>query len=724
MSMGAVASGPVVRFGLFEANVQSGELRRQGLKIRLQDQPFQILAMLLEHPGELVTRDQIQKKLWPADTFVDFDHGLNNAINRLREALGDSADTPRFIETLPKKGYRFIAPVSGTAAVAPVPSFSSDLTADGRALGTAPVPSAGHAGLSRQNPVRSRRWAVILGAGVLVIVTVFLWRGPAPLPMVIGSAQITRDGLLKHDLQTDGSRLYFTEVVAGHTVLSQVASAGGETSRIATPLTSFRLGGLSPSGAELLLAGSPIAFPSGDLGHEFPLWILPLPTGAPRRVGDVVANDASWSPDGTQILYTHGHDLYVCNKEGAQSRKLATVPHYPVWPRWSPKENLLRFTEYDLETNATWLWEANYDGTHLHRLFPEWNHAGQECCGNWTPGGEYYLFQSAGNAWALREASGWLRKTNAQPVQLTVGPLFLTSSVPTTDGRKLFVVGQQRRAEIVRLDAGSGEFIPYLAGLSGGQVDFSRDGQWVTYIAYPDETLWRSKLDGSERQQLTHPPLRAALPHWSPDGRQIAYMAANPGQRWKIFLMTSDGGVRDPLPGQNNVGDPSWSPDGNSLVFGSLAVDANSPPGVIQRLDFHTGKTSSVPGSQGMFSPRWSPDGRYLVALSGDSEKLMLFDFRTQKWSVLATRTIGYPSWSKDSKYVFFDDTEFTADPAFYRARVSDHALQRVASLKDIRQFAAEWPFGAWSGLAPDGSPLLQRDISTQEIYALDLQLP
>jgi len=84
--MGAVASGPVVRFGLFEANVQSGELRRQGLKIRLQDQPFQILAMLLEHPGELVTRDQIQKKLWPADTFVDFDHGLNNAINRLREA--------------------------------------------------------------------------------------------------------------------------------------------------------------------------------------------------------------------------------------------------------------------------------------------------------------------------------------------------------------------------------------------------------------------------------------------------------------------------------------------------------------------------------------------------------------------------------------------------------------------------------------------------------------
>jgi DNA-binding winged helix-turn-helix (wHTH) protein len=103
----------VLRFGSFEANVRAGELRKQGLKVRLQDQPFQILIMLLERPGELVTRQEIHQKLWPADTFVDFDHGLNNAINRLREALGDSAEMPRFIETLPRKGYRFIGLVTG-----------------------------------------------------------------------------------------------------------------------------------------------------------------------------------------------------------------------------------------------------------------------------------------------------------------------------------------------------------------------------------------------------------------------------------------------------------------------------------------------------------------------------------------------------------------------------------------------------------------------------------
>src|SRR5712672_2466757 len=100
-----------VRFGGFEVDLRSGELRKQGIKIKLHDQPFQVLAALLEHPGELVTREHLHQKLWPADTFVDFDVGLNSAIKRLRDALGDSAEQPRYIETLPRRGYRFIARV-------------------------------------------------------------------------------------------------------------------------------------------------------------------------------------------------------------------------------------------------------------------------------------------------------------------------------------------------------------------------------------------------------------------------------------------------------------------------------------------------------------------------------------------------------------------------------------------------------------------------------------
>jgi cholera toxin transcriptional activator len=104
-------AGRVVRFGVFEADLSAGELRKSGLRIRLQEQPFQVLAFLLDRPGEVVTREQIRQKLWPADTFVDFDHSLNTAVNKLREALGDSASNPRFVETLARRGYRFLAPV-------------------------------------------------------------------------------------------------------------------------------------------------------------------------------------------------------------------------------------------------------------------------------------------------------------------------------------------------------------------------------------------------------------------------------------------------------------------------------------------------------------------------------------------------------------------------------------------------------------------------------------
>src|SRR5262245_6836930 len=119
--------GRVVRFGVFEADLEAGELRKQGRRLRLQDQPFRILALLLDRPPHVVTRDEIRAALWPAGTFVDFEHGLNKAMNRLRDALGDSADSPRFIETIPKRGYRFIAPieeVSATKGGVPQPAES------------------------------------------------------------------------------------------------------------------------------------------------------------------------------------------------------------------------------------------------------------------------------------------------------------------------------------------------------------------------------------------------------------------------------------------------------------------------------------------------------------------------------------------------------------------------------------------------------------------------
>ncbi len=124
----------IVRFGIYEADLKSGELRKNGVKVKLQEQPFQVLAMLLEHPGDVITREDVRQRLWPADTFVDFDHSLNTAINKLREALGDSASNPRFVETLARRGYRFLAPVQGidrTPPAAEPPPVAASVTATG-----------------------------------------------------------------------------------------------------------------------------------------------------------------------------------------------------------------------------------------------------------------------------------------------------------------------------------------------------------------------------------------------------------------------------------------------------------------------------------------------------------------------------------------------------------------------------------------------------------------
>src|SRR5215510_3371950 len=117
MPTASLSGLPVIRFGIFEVDHRAGELRRNGSRVKLQEQPFQILVALLDRPGEVVSRDELQKRLWPADTFVDFDHSLNAAIRRLRDALGDSAEHPRYVETVARRGYRFLAPVNGTKQI-------------------------------------------------------------------------------------------------------------------------------------------------------------------------------------------------------------------------------------------------------------------------------------------------------------------------------------------------------------------------------------------------------------------------------------------------------------------------------------------------------------------------------------------------------------------------------------------------------------------------------
>ena len=161
-----------------------------------------------------------------------------------------------------------------------------------------------------------------------------------------------------------------------------------------------------------------------------------------------------------------------------------------------------------------------------------------------------------------------------------------------------------------------------------------------------------------------------------------------------------------------------WTPDGNSLLF--FALKAAETP-AISFVDVKTMKVTDVPTGDASVGATLSPDGRYIAAAPIDGQKLMIYDVAAQKWSELAKQNVNAIRWSYDSQYVYFD-TQSNAAPAVYRVRVSDHKLETVVSLKNLRRFIL--PFWAWTGLTPDGSPLLMRDTGTQEVYALDFEEP
>jgi Tol biopolymer transport system component len=294
--------------------------------------------------------------------------------------------------------------------------------------------------------------------------------------------------------------------------------------------------------------------------------------------------------------------------------------------------------------------------------------------------------------------------------------MYFFSPLPSKDGKKLFVVGALARGELTRYDTKSATFAPFLSGISADGVSFSKDGEWVAYVSYPDTTLWKSKSDGSQRIQLTYPPLTPELPTWSPDGKQIVFYGFLPGKKPKLYSVAADGGTprelipEDPL----EAWDATWSPDGTRIAFGGAPADPNS---VIRILDLGTHQISALPGSKGLFSPRWSPDGRYLIAMPFASRGLMLFDFASQKWEEIAQFSPGFPNWSKNGDFVYF--LHGPDHPSVMRIRIRDRKIEQVADLKNFRQ-TGYW--GVWLGMAPDDSPLLLRDTGTQDVYALDWQ--
>jgi Tol biopolymer transport system component/DNA-binding winged helix-turn-helix (wHTH) protein len=707
----AVSNGSAkrVQFGVFEADLSTGELRRSGIRVRLQSQPFRLLAVLVEHPGEVVSRETLQLELWGADTTVDFDHSLGIAVNKLRDALGDSAENPRFVETLAKRGYRFIAPVK---------------TIDSQAVSPAAVE------VPAQPPRRPRALGLWLSAGLaavcLILGALLILRPPMRTPYHV--AQVTFSGhVLANDLDvenfsssaSDGTRVYFSHMDNGTPVLAMALAANGEISRFQLPseIGGPLIGSLTPDGSKLVVRSHLQAAP------EQSLWIVPTLGGDAWRVPNVLAHDATWMPDGRRLLVASGNDLTIVNTDGNDAHKLLTTNGLAFWLRWSPDGRRLRFTLRDPKRQTAELWEVDADGSNAHPLFPGWSQPASECCGSWTPDGRNFVFQSnhSGHSeiWVRREKPWYL--ADREPRQITNGPLDYQAPSTGPGSDRVYFIGADAQYELLRALPRSSGFTALDQYLSTAALaQYSPDGKWIAWLNAFDNSLWRSRSDGTERIELTTPPLRIFTMKWSPDDRRLAVMGLEPGKPWKIYLIDAEGGRLTPaLNEDRNEADPAWSPDGQSIVFGRLPdrMD-NGKDKAIYWLNLNTRKMEEIPGSAGLFSPRLSPDGRYVAAMPLDQRALMLFDRTTQRWSTLTVHGVGDPTWSHDGRYVYFQDFLEPSKP-IYRVAVPAGKPEPVATIENLRPIAAT--DYRLIGLAPGDLPIVTARTPAVNLYEIDL---
>jgi Tol biopolymer transport system component/DNA-binding winged helix-turn-helix (wHTH) protein len=695
-------SGGVIRFGGYELDPRRGVLSRGGFPLKIQPQPLRVLELLLTRAPEVVTREELSDSVWGNGVNVDLDQSLNFCVRQIRSVLNDSASNPKFIDTLPKQGYRFNGDVVREAEPAAVAAVSvsgkSESLYGGSDVGIA------------VGGVRRRSKVLIWSGGVVAVLAfaamaylVIASRNSVPVLRVSEYTKITHDGHAKHLKGTDGSRLYFDQGLSQP--IGQVAISGGEIAPVPVSVSGPALVDVSPDGSTFLVTSF-----TGGLQKAYPLWSVRILGGSARHLSEAV--DAAWSPDGSTVAYSTGEgDIHLIQSDGAEDRRLASVGSLVTSICWSPDGKTIRFTKNQA------LWEMSSRGSDLHRVLPAWS-AGQDY-GQWAQDGRFF-FVSSGQIWMIDERHLLFRRSSDQPVQMTSGPIRWDSPIPGKDGKTIFASGITPHGELIRFDAQSRQFQPFLAGISADFVSFSRDGKSVAYVSYPDGILWRANGDGSSPMQLTNGTNYPRLPRWSPDGTQIAFMTSPPhGGNTRAYIVSSQGGTpRLLLPGEAGPeNDPNWSPDGRKIVFATSREAGDDPKSVICILEPDSNHVTTLPGSVGMYSPRWSPDGHAIVTLSPKSLGLNIFDIRTQRWSTPYKGFVGFPTWSRDSHSIYV--LRVQDNPGVLRIPASGGVAERIADLKGIYYTGY---YTVWLGLDPTDAPLLLRNIGTSDIYALALE--
>ena len=707
------------RFGDVEVREREFTLAKTGEILAVEPKAFRVLLILLRNPQKLIAKEELLNAVW-GDAAVT-ENSLTRSIALLRRLLGDDTRNPRYIETVATVGYRLVCKVEVSEDAAGILEPVGQTAANGSVEAVEVEPEARVFEAVRETksgPLEGggrrklRKWLILCVSSLALVLAAAFWylHSSLPPPRISAYTQITSDGHDKVLGGTDGSRLYFTQLSPQS--VGQVSIAGGDIVpvQVAVPGLFPVLTDVSPDGSSLLA----MSLEKGDPVNT--IWNVRILGGSVRRLGK--GYGASFSPDENLVAYySQEHEIWLIRSDGTGAHKLASIGAPDSWPAWSPDGATIRFS------SAGRIWEMSSNGSNLHRLLPGWHGEGQQFCGRWTPDGKFFVFLSIGSPseaaqlWALDERRRLFRRAPAEPIQLTAGTIAWVNPIPSRDGKKIFAEGVTRRGQLVRLDPQTKQFQSFLGGISAEGVSFSKDGQSVAYVSYPQGILWRANRDGSNPVQLTDPPIQAFLPRWSPDGTQIVF-ADNNSPKDIIYEVSSQGGSpRRLIPGEDRIEeDPNWSSDGKKIVFGSGQPDYPDPKGDIRILDLVSNQVTTLPGSVGLFSPRWSPDGRFIAALPFDSRGMKIFDVATQRWSELPDKQgIGYPAWSRDSKMIYYERTG--GEGGLFRIRVLGGEAERIHDMKDWHSTGS-----GWMGLDPTGAPLMLRDIGSSDIYALTFE--
>jgi serine/threonine protein kinase len=556
------------------------------------------------------------------------------------------------------------------------------------------------------------RWTMTIAAFLLLLVISFLVviaTTPSRTSVTLSSAQITFSSELKDGpLVTDGTRLYFQS----QGIPVEMSVKGGPIAPLRASASGMQMLDISPDASEMLALKL-------DLNNEVSqgsIWTIPVLGGYPRRLGNQIVQDAHWSPDGRSIVYASLNSIYVSDSQDANLRKIWDAPSYTAAPYFSPDSRRIRVTvngaKQDSPPN---IWELNVDGSNPHRLALDWPEDADQTHGQWAGDGKHFIFMShregVNNIYELIHPPWFEFWKKATAVRLTAGQMDVLGATPGRDNDGLFIIGKIAQGTMQVYDPELKRFLPFLDGLAAADFVISPDKKWMAYKDYPQRRLWRSRLDGSEKLQLTDS--FAWMPKWSPDSKWIAFSDFK-----EIYRVSIDGGTPEKLTAEGKTElAPNWWPDGKSIAFNDYPLPGQALG--IKVLDLETRKVSIMPGAENFYVPSWSPDGKYMVAIAQNPSRMVLYSAASGTWKDLKIfKTLWqYWVWANDSRSVYFamKDPEPGEQPGMYRLTIADAKWEQATKFDGLtvnRDGSEGFP-----SMTADGRVAMMRDTSVVQIY-------